>query len=225
MKMRGPFPKTLYVLGLDLGQAQDPSALAVVERLTLPIPENGERDMATISERECEYLFHIRHLERVPLRTDYTQVAAYVQSVLSRSPLCRPAFKDHLGTKFVMDFTGLGAPVFDIFTSIGLRPTGITLTSGESFRHSPRGYNVSKLELISSLQGLLHSGHLMIAEALEDAKELVRELESFRVNWSTAGNPTFSAKTGAHDDLVIAVGLAVWLAKNHGGFSRRTFSI
>ncbi len=43
---------------------------------------------------------------------------------------------------------------------------------------------------------------------------LVRELENFRVKITAAANETFGAwREGQHDDLVIAVALACWLAE------------
>ncbi len=38
----------------------------------------------------------------------------------------------------------------------------------------------------------------------------MRELQDFRVSFSTAGNPIFGAREGAHDDLVLAVALAIF---------------
>lgn len=43
---------------------------------------------------------------------------------------------------------------------------------------------------------------------------LLRELQDFRVRFSDAGNATFNAREGAHDDLVLVLALAVF------GFSR-----
>jgi hypothetical protein len=56
-----------YFAGLDLGQSQDHSALAVVERVEL-IWE--DRDAATF-ERRRERRCRVRYLERVALGTSY----------------------------------------------------------------------------------------------------------------------------------------------------------
>ena len=44
---------------------------------------------------------------------------------------------------------------------------------------------------------------------------MVRELQDFRVEFTAAGHLTFNARTGKHDDLVLALAIAVWRA--HGG--------
>lgn len=45
---------------------------------------------------------------------------------------------------------------------------------------------------------------------LPDAPTLLRELQDFRVRFTEAGNATFNAREGAHDDLVLALALAVF---------------
>jgi hypothetical protein len=48
-------------------------------------------------------------------------------------------------------------------------------------------------------------------DGLLDAAALVRELSGFRVTITARTNETFGAGTrGGHDDLVLAVALAVW---------------
>jgi hypothetical protein len=49
-----------------------------------------------------------------------------------------------------------------------------------------------------------------IAASLPDAAVLARELADFRVRYTDAGNAQFSARKGAHDDLVLALALAVF---------------
>jgi hypothetical protein len=47
-------------------------------------------------------------------------------------------------------------------------------------------------------------------DSLPFAKVFRRELLNFRVSYSAVGNATFGAREGAHDDLVLAVALAVY---------------
>jgi hypothetical protein len=39
---------------------------------------------------------------------------------------------------------------------------------------------------------------------------LTRELQEFRVKYTEAGNATFNAREGGHDDLVLALAIAVF---------------
>lgn len=67
-----------------------------------------------------------------------------------------------------------------------------------------------KAELVSKLQALLHSGLLKIPRSISDAPVLARELQEFRVRYTEAGNAVFNAREGQHDDLVLALALAVF---------------
>jgi hypothetical protein len=69
--------------------------------------------------------------------------------------------------------------------------------------------------LVSRLQALLHEGRLKILKDLPEAETLVRELQDFRVEYTAAGHLTFNARSGKHDDLVLALAIAAWRA--HGG--------
>lgn len=63
-----------YFVGLDLGQAQDFTALAIAELMGRvgPSQERG---------------FHLRHLERFPLRTPYPRIVARTGALLGSDEL------------------------------------------------------------------------------------------------------------------------------------------
>jgi hypothetical protein len=67
--------------------------------------------------------------------------------------------------------------------------------------------------LVSGVQALLHEGRLHIQKDLPEAANLVRELQDFRVGFTAAGHMTFNAREGKHDDLVLALALAVWRSR------------
>jgi hypothetical protein len=68
-----------YFLGLDLGQAQEFTALAVLERTTVPEPG--------ASDRQANH-YAVRHLERFPLGTSYTAVCSRSAELFAAHPLC-----------------------------------------------------------------------------------------------------------------------------------------
>ena len=76
---------------------------------------------------------------------------------------------------------------------------------------------VPKLNLISRLQALLHEGRLKILRSLPEAEALIRELQDFRAQYTDAGHMTFTARSGRHDDLVLALAIAAWYAHRGGG--------
>jgi hypothetical protein len=192
-----------HFIGLDLGQAQDFTALAVLSRPRVL----GHEPPA---DRQSPYA--VPHLHRFTLGTPYPQIVAAVVDLL-RSPPLR-------GSMLVVDQTGVGRPVVDMLTDglegrVNCQFCPITITAGHEVTRSEVGQlRVPKKELVASLQVLLQTRRLRIAQALPDAATLVRELETFRVKVTAAANETFGAwREGQHDDLVLAVALAAWMGE------------
>src|SRR5947209_6661678 len=96
-----------YVLGVDLGQSSDPTALAVIEhRKTFRHHVKGSRKQ--VSER-----FDVRHLARLPLGLSYPAVVQEVGMVAARPPIS--------GCEIIIDDTGVGRAVGDLFDTSGLK--------------------------------------------------------------------------------------------------------
>ena len=62
----------------------------------------------------------------------------------------------------------------------------------------------------------MHTGELKIAAALSDAGALQEELKDFRRKVSDAGRAAYNARTGARNDFVLAVAIALWWARTSG---------
>ncbi|HYM71628.1 MAG TPA: hypothetical protein VET89_01515, partial [Stellaceae bacterium] len=124
------------------------------------------------------------------------------------------------GTELVIDATGVGRPVFDLFVYSGIAPIGVTITGGTAETCTGRMCNVPKLTFVSGVQALLHQGRLKILRELPEAETLVRELQDYKVEFSPTGHLTFNARTGRHDDLVLALAIACWRARGGGMASR-----
>jgi len=150
-------------------------------------------------------IFQVGHLERMPLGTPYPGIVAHVGRLLGKLPA---------RTELVIDITGVGKPVFEMFTYSGISPLGVFITAGTAETRDGAICGVPKLTLVSRLQALLHQGRLKIQRELAEAETLVRELQ-FRVEYTATGHLTFNARSGKHDDLVLALAIAVWRA--HGG--------
>jgi hypothetical protein len=117
-----------------------------------------------------------------------------------------------------VDATGVGAPVVDLFKrermNAQLEP--IQITGGDAVTREGGVTRVPKRDLVSTAQVALQTGRLKIAPELPDADALVRELQNFQVkiNLETAHDSYGAWREGTHDDLVLAVALALWIAKN-----------
>jgi hypothetical protein len=152
-------------------------------------------------------IFQVGHLERVPLGTPYPGIVARVGRLLEQLPA---------RTELVIDITGVGKPVFEMFTYAGISPIGVLITAGTTDTRDGSICGVPKLTLVSRLQALLHEGRLKIQKQLPEADTLVRELQDFRVEFTATGHLTFNARSGKHDDLVLGLAIAVWRAYGGG---------
>ena len=65
-------------------------------------------------------------------------------------------------------------------------------------------------QLVRALVVAFESDRLRIANCLSYATALKGELQAFQRKVTGAGRDAYGATSGAHDDLVIAVALAVW---------------
>lgn len=179
-----------FCIGVDLGQARDYTAIAIVERVGAE-PET----------------LHVRHVERVPLGTAYPAVVARVSSI-ARATCLRAA------VTLVVDATGVGRPVVDLFIVAGLRPIAVTITAGATPSGHGTEHRVPKRDLCSILQVLLQGRRLKIAAAMAGRSALVDELLAFRVKIDGAtARDSYGAGTGTHDDLVMSLALACWAAR------------
>jgi hypothetical protein len=189
-----------FFMGVDLGQASDPTAIAIVRRIKFECRDG----FAWCDEKPS--IFQVGHLERVPLHTPYPSIVGRVQYLMGH-PTCAG------NVDLAIDQTGVGGPVADMFRQAGIDFTGVVITGGqEETSPSASLAHVPKLKLISHLQALLHEGRLLIQKNLPEAPILVGELQNFRVRYSDSGHLTFNAREGKHDDLVLALAIAVWRA-------------
>lgn len=205
-----------FIIGLDLGQSQDYTALCVVERV-MPPPVLPERAMSGYGDYEDwpapdtrKASYHVRHLERPPLGTKYPVVVARVKEMLA-TPLLSA------DTPLVIDKTGVGTAVADMFTTAGMQPYAVTITGGDEVIRDGRYHvKVPKRELVGNLVMLFQSERLKIAEGLAEGPVLVNELVNFKVKVNLAtGHDSYEAwRESVHDDLVLAVALACWYGEN-----------
>ncbi len=183
-------------LGLDLGQRQDHTALAVLHRYSEPQPG---RDPITWQPRQRTRLL-LTHLDRVPLGVPYLAIIERVK-LLTRSLHPAPI-------TLSVDASGVGAPVVELLrhARLGCRLLPVNITaSGQSHRHPAYGDYVPRRDLLARLRLAFESDTLRIPCAIPHRDALIEELL------------TLSDRSSArHDDLALAVALAVHPALRSG---------
>jgi hypothetical protein len=199
-----------YILGVDLGQANDFTALCVLEKhrdTTSTVEQKGFEPPTSITT--TRNVFHLRHLQRLKLGTGYPDVVNIVSTMLKALPPAKSA------PALVTDATGVGRPVIDMMLKAGLRPIAVTITGGfDENRVASNDYRIPKRNLVSTLAVLLQSGRLKVAPDLSEGETFVSELSNFKVKISAAGHDSYNAwRESVHDDLVLSVALAAWFGE------------
>jgi hypothetical protein len=203
-----PQPAVDYFAGLDLGQAAEHTALAVVKRTRIPDPENPLQTTRS---------YVVGYLKRWPLKTAYEDIVRAVAGLLARSPR-RPML--------AVDQTGVGQAVVGKVRKAGipasLYPVTVTFGTAVAPPGDDGSLHVPKKDLAGVLSVLLQ-GHRLHVAPLPESELLKRELLQFRVKPPSAGAVTVEAwRERPHDDLVLAVALACWLGERTQDFEAPT---
>jgi hypothetical protein len=228
----------LYYFALDLGQARDYSALAIIEE-QIYVAQAWANDVLYVQDyerglspgwispavlnpyqagaalrlscqfgRPAEVPLAVRHLERFELGTTYTAVVEKVAQLVRSDPL------REMPAVLLVDKTGVGAAVLDSFTHARIGAVAITLHGGSTVSRDPHraGFRVPKRDLVTVTQVLLQNGLLRVAKGLTEAETLRKELLNFRVKIdpNTAHDSYEHWREGDHDDLVLSVSMAAW---------------
>jgi hypothetical protein len=190
-------------IGVDIGKTRDPTAVVVAE--------------AIFREREdgkgTDDVFEVRDLTRLPIGTPYPMVADRLVDVVDRVRVQLAEDGARGNVWLILDSTGVGEPVSDevrlALAGHQVMVTAAVLTGGERYSGhwgTPR-MTVSKTWMVARLQVLLQTRRIKLPKTAM-ARSLASELAEFEIR-DVGGSDVFGAfRTGAHDDLVVALGLA-----------------
>jgi hypothetical protein len=200
-----------FVVGLDLGQAGDYTAIAVVEKVG-----QFETEQQTVREGAITYTkpvqvelpphLYCRQLARADIGTKYPQIVRNTTAMLAMPEL--------EGATLVVDGTGVGRAVIDMFLEAGLKPKAVHVTSGTN-SHFENGYwRVPKKDLVAAAVAPLQDKRLLFTATSPLNEILAKEMMNFKIKITEAANETFGAwRSGENDDLIFAVMLACWWAQ------------
>lgn len=205
--------------GLDLGQRQDPAALAILQRTQEP---TGPFDHATW-EIERRLHFRLCHTERLALGTPYIESVSRIWRQLDKLSAPLPGIHSYAGSvplrTLVVDASRLGRPVVELIRKaaagraasavtihaaapslVAIAPVTITASGAARMEASGEEF-VSRRDLITNLRILLEKRWLRISARIHDRQALLKELVEVQ------------DRSGSHhDDLVRATALACWRA-------------
>ena len=224
-----------FIIGVSLGTTQTTTALCVLEQrgrdtgeaetYGLPGPANwNDQPMRPAPTRAVyEHSYAVRHLERLTAGTPYPEQVSLTQALVSR-------LKEQQGrVTLVLDQTGVGRPVTDLFRSAKLEPKAATVTGGDTVSREGNETRVPKRDLVSSAQVLLQAKRLTIASSLPLVQVLISELLAFKTTITlqreNSSAPPEPWRERSHDDLVLAVALAAWYGETHKPLQTSGFTI
>jgi hypothetical protein len=219
-----------YSVGVDLGQANDFTAIAVLEKTIAP-PETamfspvGESPSNRLVEGDIVY--DLVYLKRPKLGTPYDVIAKRVADLICELEP-EGAFGELGQVTLSVDGTGVGRGVVDMLDSefkrrgassksvprVDFRRCAIT-GSQTTLKRPDRsnGYwSVPKRDLVFAAVAAFQQGKIRIAKGITDRDALVNELRNYsrKTNIAT-GNMVFEPwRESQHDDLLFAVCLALW---------------
>lgn len=119
------------------------------------------------------------------IRTDYPSQKIRITAIA----------KEYNNARVILDATGAGGPVGEDLKFAGLMIDEFVI-----------GTNQAKRDLVERLSVFIQQGQIFIP----NHQKMIRELKAYGYKTTDAGNVTYSAPRGRHDDYVISLALAVW---------------
>ena len=190
--------KTRIYLGLDLGKRQDHTAIAVLELRW----RFGPKDNVTQAIAQYPTLV-LSYSTRLPLDTETTRIPQLVRDTLQRFA---PAYGEPPRVdKLLVDATGIGHTIVELIRKnqpkAQVKP--VTLTNGHVDRQLKDGYlSLPRPDLVNSLKMVFELGNIQLLDSAPGFIDMERELVQFQP----------SGDQQEHDDLVMALAMAVWQA-------------
>lgn len=196
-----------FFAGIDIGQVQDNTTVAIVERIRARARADLHHALVEQAREEAAAQpakLQLRHLERLQLGTPYPE-----QVEILRELLHRPQIR---GVQTYLDATGVGLGPYQMLRKVGVRDLHAIKITGSvgAAKEVPGGWNVGKAELVNAVQIEMQTGRLGTSMKIPHVGQLVHELRNFRARQSPSGSLSFNAREGQHDDLVLAVAYAVF---------------
>jgi hypothetical protein len=206
-----------FVMGVDVGQARDYTAIVVIEVVR------------GADGRPSKY--HCRKLERLPLGTPFSEmgpvdsngnrsllrdksnVVGYVDQIANNLIQAAQGAKPMI----VVDATGEGRMVAEyIYKYTKATTASVIITGGKVETFADQYIRIPKGSLITSLQLVFQHDWLKIAPSMKLLDILIEELKHYETRISNRAHESFgSAREHVHDDLVLALALAAHFAMTY----------
>jgi hypothetical protein len=189
-----------FWVAADLGQANDYTAVCVIEDEQLPVLDDGKCILGPRS-------LTVVHADRFR-GVSYVSVVDFLVRMKNAVPFGGKS-------QLVIDGTSLGRVVSDMMSDQGVPHIAIQMTAGSEWRRSGKYVNASKSLMIENTAVLFATGELNFAPELELKADIEADLGSFTLTETSAGNQVISQNrsAGGHGDLGIALVVGAFAAQ------------
>ncbi|MGA7075608.1 MAG: hypothetical protein WBZ42_03550 [Halobacteriota archaeon] len=189
-----------YCVGVDLGKKRDPTAIAVIE---------------TRYDESNVGCYVVKYIKRLRLGLLYADVATKVATLDAQLRADAQKKGVRCSVTYILDSTGVGEGVSEMI--INALPNAdirkCYLTGGINHSEEGRQIRLPKTQLVSTLVAALEGGRVRLTKRSKEIDAMVDELLNYDIHVSEEGHDQYGAfKTGTHDDLVCALGMACWWA-------------
>lgn len=184
----------------DLGQANDFTAVCVIEDEQLPVLNDGRCELTPRA-------LTVVHADRFR-GVSYVAVADYLLRLKNAKQW---ASKSHL----VIDGTSVGRVMSDMLTEMSVPHDAVQMTGGQEWRRKGRYVNASKTLMIENTAVLFASGELKFANDLPLKGELEADLGTFTIETTAGGNSIIAQprSSGGHGDLAVSLVVCCFAAQ------------
>ena len=190
-----------YIVGVDIGQTMEPTALAVVEQ------QLRHRESVGV---ECPEM-HLRHLERTSMDVSVPESIDKVANLVKDLAKMEQSGED---VTVVLHAAGGVHTVVPFMREIDLHPVTVSITNGIAETEVELdSWQVAKGELVGALRIQFEAKRLKIARGMGLTGALVEQLGNFKLKPPPINMQDFEAwREHPDDDLVFAAALATWRA-------------
>ena len=204
-------PFTRHILSQDIGKKQDATTSGAFT-ITPEFYDGGD------GKRRVATFLDVGFLDK--RRLSYMELGEYTKEMMQSL-----SFGDQ--SALLIDGTGIGEAVYDIYSALGMSPVKIIFTSGETasiernrdtFTNNSKlfnnisGYKVPKVDLVSAAQVIFQQGRIRFAQDIDFRDECFQQLQAFvgKVNEKTHNVKYENLEDDIHDDFVTMILQACW---------------
>jgi hypothetical protein len=197
-----------YIMGLDPAQLKDWSALVITKRAWNEDENQNHYQIVAMNRKQHmpynEIVDWVIRVFRDPQFWPNQDIPIQQTYYESKQP------RIDSDPELVIDSTGVGRALWDMFRSKGINPVGASITAGSGLNVANGVYSLGKSLLLGRFMAAWDAGKVKgnpdqsLWHVLED------EMAKYRIEFTKSGSITFNAPEGEHDDLLFAAALSIW---------------